>query len=155
MLIITETNSLFRNLKREMEFLTQFMEQHNKKLWGCVCMYDCLSVFICVYPYIHQSVYVLYVFLCIYISFNFDLGYIGLQNRLLWKSKLSVSFQEEDFLLASNEMQRRIDFETFTTMFQASWLTCATKWSNFGRSSFFGNSDTVPVTERSVFQSFP
>lgn len=55
---------------------------------------------------------------------------------------------EEDFLLASNEMHQRIDFETFTTMFQAAWLTCAAKWSNYGRSSFFGNSDAVFVTER-------
>ncbi|KAG7170007.1 hypothetical protein Hamer_G012229 [Homarus americanus] len=32
---------------------------------------------------------------------------------------------EEDFMLAASEMQHRIDFETFTAMLQAEWMTCA------------------------------
>ncbi|XP_045603905.2 uncharacterized protein [Procambarus clarkii] len=55
---------------------------------------------------------------------------------------------EDDFMLAASEMQQRIDFEAFTTMFQAEWITCATKWSDFGRSSFYGSSDAIAATER-------
>ncbi|KAK4318475.1 hypothetical protein Pmani_010532 [Petrolisthes manimaculis] len=61
--------------------------------------------------------------------------------------ELRVHDTEGWFLLSTSEIQERIEYDKFTAMLQAEWLSCAAKWSDFGRLGVCGSQEVGAALE--------
>lgn len=64
-----------------------------------------------------------------------DVRKILLQNLLELKKSLSKTL----FDLTVSEMNKQIEFDDFTDMLQIEWLSCSSKWCQYGRTSILDN----------------